>query len=189
MFNKFISNFLTIDECNFLISLGESIGLEQMKSSKLINGKIIEAGVDYSGNKRMGCYFVNDVLHNSDVSIISDKILSLSNKLNPYKGVTYTNIKKYSFNRYSTNDFLDWHEDKHEIISGATITFIIQLNTDYIGGDVKYIINGKTHYVPKEQGSVFIFDSNITHSVDTIQSGLRYSINVWPSKQLKKELL
>ena len=105
MFNKFISNFLTIDECNFLISLGESTGLQQMKSSKIVNGTLVESEIEYSGNKRMGCYFINDVLLDPKLLSISDKVVSLSNQINPYKGITYTNIPKYSFNRYNKHIF------------------------------------------------------------------------------------
>lgn len=189
MFTKFIEDFLTKDECDFLISLGESTGLQQMKSSKIVNGILIEKGVEYIGNKRMGCYFINEILSNPTLLSISNKLISISNNLNPYKGITYTSIPKYSFNRYSMGDFLEWHEDRHEIINGATITFIIQLNDDYENGNVKYKIDNMEYIVEKKQGSIFIFDSNIEHCVDNITNGTRYSINVWPSSVKKISLL
>jgi Rps23 Pro-64 3,4-dihydroxylase Tpa1-like proline 4-hydroxylase len=189
MFYKFIQNFLSKEECDYIISIGETNGLHQMKSSKIINGVVMESDIEYDGNKRMGGYFVDDILLDSHIKSISDKILSISNELNPFNGVTYTSIPKYSFNRYSDGDFLDWHEDKHEIINGATITLIIQLNDSYDGGLVKYNINKVEYSIPKEVGSVFIFDSNISHSVDMIQSGLRYSLNVWPASVKKVSLL
>jgi Rps23 Pro-64 3,4-dihydroxylase Tpa1-like proline 4-hydroxylase len=189
MFYKFIQNFLSKEECDYIISIGETNGLHQMKSSKIINGVVMESDIEYDGNKRMGGYFVDDILLDSHIKSISDKILSISNELNPFNGVTYTSIPKYSFNRYSDGDFLDWHEDKHEIINGATITLIIQLNDSYDGGLVKYNINKVEYSIPKEMGSVFIFDSNISHSVDMIQSGLRYSLNVWPASVKKVSLL
>jgi Rps23 Pro-64 3,4-dihydroxylase Tpa1-like proline 4-hydroxylase len=189
MFYKFIQNFLSKEECDYIISIGETNGLHQMKSSKIINGVVMESDIEYDGNKRMGGYFVDDILLDSHIKSISDKILSISNELNPFNGVTYTSIPKYSFNRYSDGDFLDWHEDKHEIINGATITLIIQLNDSYDGGLVKYNINKVEYSIPKEMGSVFIFDSNISHSVDMIQSGLRYSLNVWPTSAKKVSLL
>ena len=189
MFYKFIQNFLSREECDFIISYGEDNGMQQMKSSKILNGVVMEEDIEYGGNKRMGGYFIGDALSGSCIKNISDKILSISNELTPFNGVTYTSIPKYSFNRYSDGDFLDWHEDKHEIINGATITLIIQLNDNYEGGLVKYNINKIEYSIPKEMGSVFIFDSNITHSVDTIESGLRYSLNVWPSSIKKVSLI
>ena len=63
------------------------------------------------------------------------------------------------------------------------------MNDQYEDGDVKYIVNEIEHSVPKKEGSVFIFDSNIVHSVKEITSGVRYSINVWHSKIIKKSLI
>jgi Rps23 Pro-64 3,4-dihydroxylase Tpa1-like proline 4-hydroxylase len=189
MFYKFIQNFLSKEECDFIISVGEDNGLHQMKSSRIVNGMVMESDIEYEGNKRMGGYFTDDLLLDSHIKSISDKILLISNQLNPFNGVTYTSIPKYSFNRYSDGDFLEWHEDKHEIINGATITLIIQLNDNYKGGLVKYSINKTEYSVPKEMGSIFIFDSNIPHSVDIVESGLRYSLNVWPSSIKKVSLI
>ena len=180
MFYKFIENVLSKEECDFIISIGEDNGLHQMKSVTIVNGMMMEDVHDWDGNKRMGGYFKDDILLDYRIKSISDKILSISNQLNPFNGIRYTDIQKYSFNRYSSGDFLNWHKDAHEIIDGATITLIIQLNDNYEGGLVKYNINKVDYSVPKKLGSVFIFDSNIYHSVDTIESGLRYSLNVWP---------
>jgi predicted 2-oxoglutarate/Fe(II)-dependent dioxygenase YbiX len=189
MFHELIENFISKEECDYLIDLGESISLTPMKSSKIINGKLIDSNLEYQGNKRMGNYFVDDVLLKPEIKSISERVIALSNKLAPYNGLTYNSISKYSFNRYSNGDFLDWHEDRHEILNGATITHIIQLNDNYDSGYVKYIIEGIEYSVPKIQGSVFVFDSNITHSVDTIQSGNRYSINVWPGSIKKLSVI
>ena len=189
MFFKFIENFLTKEECDKLILMGESIDLIQMKSSLVINGKVITENADYSGNKRMGCYFTNEMLEDAFIKEISKKIINLSNEINPFNGITYTDIFKYSFNRYGIDDFLDWHPDKHELINGATITYIIQLNDDYENGEVKYLINDIEYSVPKKTGSIFIFDSNISHSVVKITNGNRYSINVWPMSKIIKSLI
>jgi predicted 2-oxoglutarate/Fe(II)-dependent dioxygenase YbiX len=189
MFYKLIENFLSKKECDYLIDLGESLSLTPMKSSKIINGKLINEDYEWHGNKRMGNYFVDTILLKPEVKLISEKVLSLSNALSPYNGLTYNSIPKYSFNRYSDGDFLDWHKDKHEVLNGATITHIIQLNSDYEGGCVRYIIEGVEYSVPKIQGSVFVFDSNIPHSVDVIKSGNRYSINVWPGSIKKLSII
>jgi hypothetical protein len=189
MFIKYIENFLTDIECDDIILLGESINLMEMKSSLIVNGKVVEENKKYEGNVRTGGYFVNELLKNPILDNLSNKIINLSNELNPFNGIVYDKIEKYSFNRYKKNDFLDWHPDKHEILNGATITFIIQLNDDYENGEIKYKIDNVEYVVKKERGSVFIFDSNISHSVDKITNGLRYSLNVWPSKKIKKSLI
>lgn len=189
MFVKYIEHFLTIDECEFLIKLGTSIGLNKMISSKFVNGVYVESALNENTNKRMGCYFVDDVLELSEIKTLSNKIVSKLNDFNPFNGIQYVNVPKYSFNQYSEGDFLDWHSDSHEIMYGASSTIIFQLNDDYDGGDVLYMIDGIEYKVPKKQGSIFIFDSNIPHCVDRLNNGIRYSLNVWPSKEIKKSVI
>jgi len=189
MFTKYVENFLTREECESIIDLGNSTGLIQMKSSRFVNGKLMGENIEYNGNKRSGCYFIGDLLETPILKTLSNKIIDLSNQLSPFKGVEYNKILNYSFNRYGIGDFLDWHPDSHEILNGATITYIIQLNDDYEDGEVKYRMNDIDYVVNKKQGSVFIFDSNIVHSVDRVTGGERYSISVWPSKTIKKSLL
>jgi predicted 2-oxoglutarate/Fe(II)-dependent dioxygenase YbiX len=160
-----------------------------MKSSKIVNGKLVDMDLEYKGNKRMGCYFVDEILLDPILEKHTKKIIDTCNDLKPFNSIEYIRVPKYSFNRYSKDDFLEWHEDRHEIMVGATLTFIIQLNDDYEAGFVKYIIDGIEYNVPKIKGSAFIFDSNITHSVEPITSGKRYSINVWPSSIKKTNLI
>ena len=189
MFIEYIEDFISKDDCESLISLGESVGLMPMKSSYIENGKVVSENIEYDGNKRLGAYFVGELLNTPLLHNLSNKIVNLSNTLNPYKGITYNAIPKYSFNKYTSGDFLDWHSDKHEILVGATITYVIQLNDNYDNGNIQYSINDEVYSVNKKQGSIFIFDSNISHSVDVVTSGTRYSINVWPSKIIKNSLI
>jgi hypothetical protein len=88
----------------------------------------------------MGCYFTDELLNLPILKTLTDKIVDLSNELKPYNGIIYNGVSKYSFNRYGAGDFLDWHPDSHEILNGATITYIIQLNNNYDGGEVQYSI-------------------------------------------------
>ena len=189
MFTKYIENFLTEEECKSIIDLGNSTELTQMKSSRFVNGKLVDENLEYDGNKRMGSYFTDKLLDLPILKSLTSKIITLSNELNPYNGIVYNGVPKYSFNRYGEGDFLDWHSDNHEIINGATITYIIQLNDEYEDGEVKYKINDIEYSIEKKEGSVFIFDSNLLHSVNKIKDGFRYSMNVWPSKTIRKTLI
>lgn len=189
MYHYFIDSFLSSDECDDLIVIGESHTLSEMKSSKFINGKLVESNKEYVGNKRLGCYFLDEFLLEPLLNKITKRIIKTSNDLKPFNSIEYNRITKYSFNRYSEGHFLDWHEDKHEIINGATLTYILQLNDNYEGGNIKYSIEGVEYVIPKIKGSVFIFDSNITHCVTNVLSGIRYSINAWPSSFKKVNLL
>jgi hypothetical protein len=62
MFYKFIQNFLSKEECDFIISTGEDNGLHQMKSVTIVNGLVVETDAEWDGNKRMGGYLQDDIL-------------------------------------------------------------------------------------------------------------------------------
>jgi hypothetical protein len=72
---------------------------------------------------------------------------------------------------------------------GQQADHVYYLNDDYDGGDIKYEIDEVEYTVPKKQGSVFIFDSNINHCVNELKTNKRYSMNVWPSKKIKMGLI
>jgi uncharacterized membrane protein len=189
MFIKYVENFLSNDECDHIISLGESIDLNPMKSVIRENGKVIDVQVETIFNKRTGGIFKDEMLEIPKIKNLSNKIVNLSNELNPFKDIVYDEIPKYSFNKYEIDDFLDWHSDRHEISYGATLTYIIQLNHDYENGHVKYMVDSDEYVINKKKGSIFIFDSNVRHSVTKVTNGVRYSINAWPSSQIIKKSL
>jgi Rps23 Pro-64 3,4-dihydroxylase Tpa1-like proline 4-hydroxylase len=190
MYNVLIENFLTKEECEFIIQRGKDENLIEMKSSKIVNGLVVSENLaDTYNNKRKGTYFVNEILTEDKIQDVTIKVLNQVNELKILNGIEYDGVPKYSFNEYSEGDFLNWHKDSHEIIYGATITLIIQLNDNYEGGEVMYRIDDVEYKVPKKQGSVFIFDSNLDHCVAKVNGGFRYSMNVWPSKKIKKGLI
>lgn len=190
MFHTLIEGVLTKEECNHFIEKGLHQGLIEMKSSKIVNGVVYNENItDTKNNKRKGTYFIDETLKDNDLVDLSNKILEIINGLKIYNSIEFNGIPKYSFNEYSKGDFLNWHKDSHEIINGATITLIIQLNEDYIGGDIMYRLDDVEYKVPKKQGSIFIFESNLDHSVSELEEGLRYSMNVWPSKKVNRGML
>jgi predicted 2-oxoglutarate/Fe(II)-dependent dioxygenase YbiX len=190
MFVKLIENFLTKNECDNLIEFGLNSNLQKMTSVKVVNGLVIEDAVinEYT-NKRLGSYFLSNELNDTKFNNINERIINILNKLKIYNNVVYTSIPKYTFNQYNVGDFLTIHQDSHETKYGATTTVLIQLNDDYDGGDFIYVMNGIEYIVPKIKGSIFIFDSNINHLVTKVKSGIRYSINVWPTSIKKVNLL
>ena len=188
MFNKLLENILTKNECDYIIQMGLNSDLKSLTTTKFENGKVVTTDVDIYKNKRRGSYFVNGNLDDSILSSLSIKILGILGQITPFNGIQYTDIKKYTFNEYNEGDFLDWHSDLHEIQLGATTTIIVQLNDDYVGGDILYKISGEILKVPKKAGSLFIFDSNIEHSISEMENGVRYSMNTWPSSLIKKQL-
>jgi Rps23 Pro-64 3,4-dihydroxylase Tpa1-like proline 4-hydroxylase len=190
MYNHFIREFLDVGECNELINRGLNSNLESMKSSKFVGGKLIqEEELDENINKRKGSYIEGEGLNEDIFKKLTNKLIRLTNELKIFNGISYIDVPKYSFNLYNVGDFLYWHKDNHEILFGATLTIIIQLNEDYIGGDILYEIDNKEYSLPKSRGSIFLLDPNINHSISEVEEGTRFSINAWPIKKIKKELL
>ena len=190
MYNHFIKEFLSVNECNELINKGLNTNLESMKSSKFINGKLVqEEELDEKINKRKGSYIEGEELNEDTFKKLTSKLITLTNELKIFNGISYVDVSKYSFNLYNEGDFLYWHKDNHEILFGATLTIIIQLNEDYIGGDILYEVDNKEYRLPKSRGSIFLLDPNINHSISEVKKGTRFSINAWPIKKIKKGLL
>ena len=190
MFNLFIENILSDSECNILIERGLQTDLQIMYSSKVVNGKVIAQDIlKLDDNKRKGSYYFEDEMQEPIFTSLTHTLVSIINSTKIFNGIEYIGIPKYTFNQYEAGDFLNWHRDSHEIINGATATIIIQLNDNYEGGEVMYRLDSKDYTVPKKAGSIFIFDSNIEHNVNMVESGIRYSMNAWPSSKIKKGLL
>ena len=178
-----IKNFLNERECNSIIELSDSIGFKPAETA--YESEIIK-NLDF--NKREIAYIKSDKL-NEVVKNLSNNILNKINYLTIFKGLKYDNIGNYSFNKYSTNDFLNYHRDFHEIKFGATITVVLELSNDYDGGEFCYKYDDEEIQFEKGKGSLYIFDSNIMHKVNPITNGIRYSINCWPKYSIKKSLI
>ena len=191
MFNNFfVQNVLNDEQCELLIERGLQTDLQIMRSSKIVNGKVVNQDIlKLDDNKRKGSYYFEDEMKEPIFTSLTNTLLSVINSTKIFNGIEYIDIQKYTFNQYDGGDFLNWHKDSHEIINGATSTIIIQLNDNYEGGEVMYKLDNIDYTVPKKAGSVFIFDSNIEHNVNVVESGVRYSMNAWPSSKIKKTLL
>ena len=188
--NFFVQNVLTSEECKLLIERGLQTDLQIMHSSKIVNGKVVKQDIlKLDDNKRKGSYYFEDEMKEPNFTSLTDTLVSIINSTKIFNGIEYISIPKYTFNQYDGGDFLNWHKDSHEIINGATATIIIQLNDNYEGGEVMYRLDNIDYIVPKKAGSVFIFDSNVEHNVNVVESGVRYSMNAWPSSKIKKTLL
>jgi len=188
--NFFVQNVLTSEECKLLIERGLQTDLQIMHSSKIVNGKVVKQDIlKLDDNKRKGSYYFEDEMKEPIFTSLTDTLVSIINSTKIFNGIEYISIPKYTFNQYDGGDFLNWHKDSHEIINGATATIIIQLNDNYEGGEVMYRLDNIDYTVPKKAGSVFIFDSNVEHNVNVVESGVRYSMNAWPSSKIKKTLL
>lgn len=178
-----IKNFITAKECEDIIEVSKNFELQSATTSykQMIQDSNNEIRNDF--NKREIAYI------NPDVFIgLEEKILNTINKLNILNNIIYTKIPYFSFNRYSVGDFLNYHEDSHEIEKGATITIVLELSEEFDGGEFCYIHESIEKTFDKGKGNLYIFDSFTQHKVKKILKGNRYSINCWPKFSKKKTL-
>lgn len=86
--------------------------------------------------------------------------------------------------KYFEGDFFDWHLDFGAgEISARKLSMTIQLSDpeDYEGGDLQFMINGKTVNAPRKKGTIVIFPSFVMHRVTPVTKGMRQSIVGWVS--------
>lgn len=191
LYNKFIENFLTNEECDSIIKFGKQFDLKRLSDVRRTpSGEFIHISNEYVNSKRSGTYFDNDIISKNEIlNSIAERTITTLNDLSPYKNIVYTSLPKLTFNEYPPGDFLKLHKDLHEAEFGATLTVIYQLNDNYDVGDIIYYIDDKEYKLPKKKGSIFVFDSMIPHAVLEIKDGIRYSMNSWPSSKIEKKSL
>jgi hypothetical protein len=179
-----IENFLSIEECDTILKISENFEFKDATTSYEIDNSMSAEDFNFNFNKRKIVY-----LDTTLFSELSTKILNKLNELNIFNGINYNTIRNYSFNKYSINDFLNYHYDVAEIHNGATITLVIELSDNYTGGEFCYKIDDIEHNFTKAKGNLYIFESTTMHKVKPITNGIRYSINCWPKFKIKKTLL
>ena len=110
----------------------------------------------------------------------------------------YANCKNYQYklsncidregvqlSHYKVGQYYDKHVDFNGSpkSKGYTrkLSMSIQLSdkNSYEGGDLIVYYGGEQYIAPKSKGTVFVFDSRLTHEVTPIISGERYSLVKW----------
>ena len=93
-------------------------------------------------------------------------------------------INQYKFNSQPVFNSINVIERRCTFVESIQFDIenkiINKLNEEYDGGDFYYLLNDVEIMLPKKQGSIFIFDSNILHGVKKLTDGKRYSLNCWP---------
>lgn len=106
------------------------------------------------------------------------------------------------YTSYSPGEYYGWHqdtglgsmsvpgEDAQEVFMMKNcervrkLSFIMQLSNpdEYSGGEVQLMRDtGKTFFLPKERGTIIVFDSRTSHRAKAVKSGTRKSLVGWVS--------
>jgi len=132
----------------------------------------------------------NDLLRKSEVTWIHyDKTTHwIFDMLAKY--VHEVNNTKYKFNlsgfyealqltKYPPGGHYTWHEDNMEPeFTTRKLSVVLQLSdpNTFSGGELTIFPNTKP---PRTQGSVYLFPSFVTHKVNAVEQGVRYSLVGW----------
>ena len=79
--------------------------------------------------------------------------------------------------KFKEGDYFDWHEDNAYMERGKREYAVgFHLNDDYNGGEFVVIEDGKEKIIGKVPGSPYLFTSDVTHKINRVESGIRWSI-------------
>lgn len=113
-------------------------------------------------------YPINKTIRHSKSSFFEDD--DLKKKI----GAQYK--LQFQFTEYNVTGFYKWHRDDS---LGRLYTHIIVLNKEYTGGDLQIKINNKEKSINLKVGECISFPSKLLHTVNRINTGIRYSLVGW----------
>lgn len=116
---------------------------------------------------------------NNENSWIKDRVInwvnsldSISDKINDKQNLSA------GYRKYTKGDYFVKHDD--HINNGNrrlyTIGIMLHKSHDLVGGDFKMYLNDDIIDVNFDLGKAYIFDSNIPHSVDLVETGERITL-------------
>ena len=127
---------------------------------------------------------INHINHNDNNDLIDCKLNIDDNKLKELIGEkSYEKIITLFDGEHNTiyirkvkgdNSMIDFHKD----YSTKTLKIPLNKGSDYKGGDLIYLTNGKINKPEQKIGSMTIHTNDIIHGVSPIVSGIRYSLFV-----------
>ncbi len=79
--------------------------------------------------------------------------------------------------KFKKGDYFDWHKDNAYMEMGKREYAVgFHLNNDYNGGEFVVIEDEKQKVIGKVPGSPYLFTSDVTHKINKVEDGIRWSI-------------
>jgi PKHD-type hydroxylase len=164
---KIIENFLSIEECNDILS----------KYSNELKLKIAETVNNNSKIRKSSVGWIEDL------GVINERLKIILKSNFNFNRAEVTGLGPFQFTEYKFGQFYDWHIDaNNDVYKDRFISIVIQLNDTYDGGILE-IKNIKGELIPIENkiGTLYIFNSRLLHRVTPVVDGVRYSLVNWIS--------
>lgn len=180
-----IPNFLSKEECSNIINV--SLNNLTLIAAKVGNGNTL--GINEEHRKSNVAF----TQYNNSFPLLKDRIINTLSDIIKVKGYDLSFDSNFQFTEYQTGGHYDWHTDSGGVLSNRYCSLVIQLNEEYIGGELKIINNDEEIVLEKGIGNLFIFLSSLEHKVEKITDGTRYSLVNWftlePLNEFKKTLI
>jgi predicted 2-oxoglutarate/Fe(II)-dependent dioxygenase YbiX len=139
---------------------------------------IIGVRLDSNFDKNGGIMKSFNIRWNNDNRWIKDRIVNWVNKIDGVLEIDADKDLSAYYRKYVKGDYFIKHND--HINNGSkrlyTIGVMLHSSDDLIGGDLKFYFKDEIKKLNFEKGKVYIFDSNIPHSVDLIERGERITL-------------
>jgi len=118
----------------------------------------------------------------TDLGFLNERLTKKLRETFNINGMEVTGIGPFQFTEYKEGEYFDWHTDANAVYRDRFTSIVIQLNNTYEGGILE-IKNPKGELVPIKNkiGTLYIFNSRLTHRVTPVVSGVRYSLVNWIS--------
>jgi hypothetical protein len=139
---------------------------------------IISVRLDSNLDENGGVMKSFKVEWNNDNRWVKDRVVNWVNKIDGILDIDGNKNLSAYYRKYVKGDYFIKHND--HINNGPkrlyTIGIMLQASDDLIGGDLKFYLDNEIKELKFEMGNVYIFDSNIPHSIDLIQNGERTTL-------------
>jgi len=164
--------FLTKEECEKIINLGESLS---PSPSELVN-HVNNTSVRNSKNAWIFPTTENEWLFRR----FTDSVTSLNNEY--FKFDLFGLAEGLQFTKYEAPDgCYHPHIDKStgQIVRKLSITVQLSSPEEYEGGEVHLTYGHAPAVISKDQGTLVVFPSYVLHEVKPVTKGTRYSLVCW----------
>jgi PKHD-type hydroxylase len=177
-------NFLSPEECDVI--LNKCKGELKLSDARVYFDKSKAAPTKKNRKSSIGWI--------SDLGFLNERLTNKLRETFNINGMEVTGLGNFQFTEYKEGEYFNWHTDGTDVIfRDRFASIVIQLNNTYEGGilEIKNS-NGKQVPIENKIGTLYIFNSRLSHRVTPVLSGVRYSLVNWISlvrTDLKKQNL
>ncbi|MEZ0368009.1 MAG: 2OG-Fe(II) oxygenase [Candidatus Sericytochromatia bacterium] len=177
------NNYLTVpiscpqvfspEECARIISLPFKVSSEGLIHKVGEDTPVLDSSI-----RKTTCHFVEVIPENRWITQRVHELVEYTNQTYFHFRLSY--LSQLQVMEYGIDGFYGWHMDiGQDKTSTRKLSFVIFLNpaAAYSGG--RLVIQPHRYVLPQDQGTSVIFSSYLTHQVEPVVSGQRWTLVGW----------